>query len=90
MTHYVPPPPRLPTRSEADTEPPDESIAGAIRELRGALRNACELMVKLETRLLQHEISILTVEHQEHHAHDRIDALAKRVDELEQAAAAAE
>ncbi len=89
-----PPVPRMPTfepppdrGEEGDTLPPDNSLVGQIRELAKACQNLGELAVKLETSLLQHAIAIVTEEHKANHAHERIDKLTKRVDELEQAAA---
>jgi hypothetical protein len=81
----IPRPPRTPSRTdfEITTEPPDTSLSGEMRELRGVLMNACERMAKLELRILQHELAIRTEEHQAHRAHERLDEQARDIRKLD-------
>jgi hypothetical protein len=82
-------------RTERPTLPPDDALEGQISELTAALRNVCQLAIKLETSLLQTKIALVTEEAQVYRAHERLDGhalafarLAERVLALEEAQAA--
>jgi hypothetical protein len=73
----------------ADTKPPPSILADEVRELAAACRNMSALAVeiestarRLELRLKQHELAILTEEHKTNVAHDRLDRMAREFGRL--------